>query len=46
LIDTAGVIRRFYDIRQETERRKLIEHIAVMPIRKKKSVEKRDQKTM
>jgi hypothetical protein len=46
LIDTAGVIRRFYDIRQETERRKLIEHIAVMPIRKKKSVEKRDQKAM
>lgn len=46
LIDTAGVIRRFYDIRQMDERRKLIEHIAVMPIHKKKSVEKRDQKAM
>jgi hypothetical protein len=46
LIDTAGIIRRFYDIRQETERRKLIEHIAVMPIHRKKSIEKRNQKTM
>ena len=46
LIDTAGIIRRFYDIRQETERRKLIEHIAVMPIHKKKSIEKREQKAM
>jgi hypothetical protein len=46
LIDSASVIRRFYDIRQEEERRKLIEHIAVMPIHKKKSIEKRNQKTM
>ncbi len=46
LIDTAGIIRRFYDIRQETERRKLIEHIAVMPIHKKNAIEKRDQKAM
>lgn len=46
LIDSANVIRRFYDIRQEEERRKLIEHIAVMPIKKKKSVEKREQKSM
>lgn len=46
LIDTAGIIRRFYDIRQETERRKLIEHIAVMPIHKKKSIVKKDQKAM
>ena len=46
LIDTANIVRRFYDIRQMDERRKLIEHIAVMPIHKKKSVEKRDQKIM
>jgi hypothetical protein len=46
LIDSAGIVRRFYDIRQETERRKLIEHIAVMPIHKKKSIVKQDQKTM
>ena len=46
LIDSAGVVRRFYDIRQETERRKLIEHIAVMPIRKKQAIEKREQKSM
>jgi hypothetical protein len=46
LIDSANTIRRFYDIRQEEERRKLIEHIAVMPIHKKKSIVKREQKTM
>jgi hypothetical protein len=46
LIDSANIIRRFYDIRQEEERRKLIEHIAVMPIHKKKSIVKRDQKAM
>ena len=46
LIDTAGIIRRFYDIRQETERRKLIEHIAVMPIHKKQAIVKKDQKAM
>jgi hypothetical protein len=46
LIDSANVIRRFYDIRQESERRLLIEHIAIMPIRKKQSIVKRGQKTM
>ena len=46
LIDSANVVRRFYDIRQEDERRKLVEHIAIMPIKKKKSIEKRDQKSM
>jgi hypothetical protein len=46
LIDTAGIVRRFYDIRQEAQRRLLIEHIAVMPIKKKAAIEKRNQKTM
>lgn len=46
LVDTLGIIRHFYDIRQSEERRKLIEHIAVMPIKKKKKVEKKDQKKM
>jgi hypothetical protein len=46
LIDTAGVIRRFYDVRKADDRRMLVEHIAVMPIKKKYSVEKREQKQM
>jgi hypothetical protein len=46
LIDSANVVRRFYDIRQDAERRKLIEHIAIMPIHKKKSIVKKDQKVM
>ena len=46
LIDSAGIVRRFYDIRQDSERRKLIEHIAVMPIHKKKSIVKQDQTAM
>ena len=46
LIDTANVVRRFYDIRQMDERRKLIEHIAVMPIHKKQSIVKKGQKVM
>ena len=46
LIDTAGVIRRFYDVRKADDRRMLVEHIAVMPIKKKYSVEKREQKKM
>jgi hypothetical protein len=46
LIDTAGIIRRFYDIREASERKILTEHISVMPIRKKEKVEKRDQKQM
>ncbi len=46
LIDSANVIRRFYDIREENERRLLIEHIAIMPIRKKQSIVKKGQKVM
>jgi hypothetical protein len=46
LIDTAGVIRRFYDVRKSDDRRMLVEHIAVMPLKKKYSVEKREQKKM
>jgi hypothetical protein len=46
LIDTTGVIRRFYDIRKDEDRRLLVEHISVMPIKRKKDVEKKDQKRM
>jgi hypothetical protein len=46
LVDTAGVIRRYYDVRDAEDRRKLVEHIAVMPIKKKYSIEKREQKKM
>jgi hypothetical protein len=46
LVDTSGIVRRFYDIRQPNERRLLIEHISIMPLRKKKTIEKKDQKQM
>jgi hypothetical protein len=46
LIDTAGVIRRFYDIRNNEDRRLLVEHIAIMPIKNKKDVEKKEQKKL
>jgi hypothetical protein len=46
LVDTSGIIRRFYDIREANERRLLIEHISIMPLRKKKTIEKKDQKKM
>jgi hypothetical protein len=46
LVDTAGIIRRFYDVRLAEDRRKLVEHIAVMPIKKKYAVEKKEQKQM
>ena len=46
LIDTSGIIRRFYDIREANERRLLIEHISIMPLKKKKTIEKKDQKQM
>jgi hypothetical protein len=46
LIDTAGIIRRFYDIREANERKLLIEHISIMPLKKKQTIEKKDQKQM
>ena len=46
LIDTGGIIRRFYDIREANERKLLIEHISIMPLKKKQSIEKKDQKAM
>jgi hypothetical protein len=46
LLDTAGTIRRFYDIREGKERTKLVEHISASYIRRKKNVEKRDQKDL
>lgn len=46
LVDTAGIIRRFYDVRNKDDRKMLVEHIAVMPIKKKYAVEKKEQKKM
>ena len=46
LIDTAGVIRRFYDVRNAVDKKLLVEHISIMPIRKKVNVEKKDQKSL
>jgi hypothetical protein len=46
LVDTTGVIRRFYDIRKNEDRRLLVEHISVMPIKRKKDVEKKEQKKL
>ncbi len=46
LIDTTGVIRRFYDIRKNEDRRLLVEHISVMPIKRKIDVEKKEQKKL
>ena len=46
LIDTAGVIRRFYDVRNPVDKKLLVEHISIMPIRKKVNVEKKDQKSL
>ncbi len=46
LIDTAGIIRHFYDIREAKDRKILIEHISIMPLKKKKTIEKKDQKQM
>lgn len=46
LVDSSGIIRRFYDIREPKERRILIEHISIMPLKKKKTIEKKNQKQM
>ena len=46
LVDTAGVIRRLYDVKNPEDRKLLVEHIAVMPIKNKKDVVKKDQKTL
>jgi hypothetical protein len=47
LIDTVGTIRRFYDARNADDKKKLVEHISVMPIRKEeKKVVKKNQKQM
>lgn len=46
LVDTEGVIRRLYDIRKPEDRKLLVEHISIMPIKRKKNVEKKDQKSL
>jgi hypothetical protein len=46
LVDTAFNIRNFYDISNVDDKRLLVEHIAVMPIKRKQKVEKIEQKKM
>lgn len=46
LIDTAGVIRKFYDMRRNDDKRLLVEHISVMPIKTEKNIEKKEQKKL
>ncbi len=46
LVDTEGVIRRLYDVRKPEDRKLLVEHISIMPIKRKKNVEKKDQKSL
>ncbi len=44
LVDTAGDIRYYYDTRIKEDKRLLVEHISVMPIKMDKKPVKRDQK--
>lgn len=44
LVDTAGDIRYYYDTRVKEDKRLLVEHISVMPIKMDKKPVKRDQK--
>jgi hypothetical protein len=44
LVDTAGDIRYYYDTRVKEDKRLLVEHISVMPIKMDKKPIKRDQK--
>lgn len=46
LVDTAGVIRRFYDIRTKEDKRLLVEHISVMPIKTKKNIQLKEHKQL
>jgi hypothetical protein len=46
LVDTAGQIRCYYDTRKPEDRKMLVEHISVMPIKRDKNPEKRDQKQL
>jgi hypothetical protein len=44
LVDTAGDMRYYYDTRKYEDKRLLVEHISVMPIKMDKKPLKRDQK--
>jgi hypothetical protein len=44
LVDTAGDMRYYYDTRKAEDKRLLVEHISVMPIKMDKKPLKRDQK--
>ena len=46
LVDTVGVIRHFYDTRILSEKQLLVQHLALMPIKKKKDVVKAEQRKM
>ncbi len=45
IVDTVGVIRRYYDLRLESEKKKFVENLSVMPNKKKVgNVVKKEQK--
>ena len=46
LVDTVGVIRHFYDTRLLADKQLLVQHLALMPIKKKKDVIKAEQRKM
>jgi hypothetical protein len=46
LVDTAGDIRYYYDTRVKEDKKLLVEHISVMPIKMDKKPIKRDQKQL
>ena len=46
LIDTSNIIRHYYDTRLLPDKQMLVQHLALMPIRKKKDVVKVEQKKM
>jgi hypothetical protein len=46
LLDSTGVVRQHYDVREPKDRKLLIEHISIMPIRNKRKVEKVEPKSL
>jgi hypothetical protein len=46
LVDTVGIIRHFYDTRLLPDKQLLVQHLALMPIKKKKDVVKAEQRKM
>ncbi len=46
LVDTVGIIRHYYDTRLLPDKQLLVQHLALMPIKKKKDVVKVEQRKM